>query len=196
MRGSVKRAWFGGMLAVALSAASVHAESALVTIEGGVDDTLHGYKWTIINHHTSPIVYVEFPHYGADTFSPPVHGWKQKTTNLVGTTRPAGEKSVCIAEAEPNGPGIPRGGAQTFEMRIAPAGAATGRRSVTIRFRDGTETVVTNVEVPVAPPTSRNLSLIGAALIFGGYVLFRALRDRRRRRSEQQATESARTAES
>ena len=196
MRGSVKRAWFGGMLAVALSAASVHAENARVTIEGGVDDTLHGYKWTITNHHTSPIVYVEFPHYGADLFSTPLHGWKQKTTNLVGTTRPAEEKNVCIAEAEPDGPGIPRGGAQVFEMRIAPAGAPSGQGTVTIRFRDGTETVVTNVEVPVAPPTSRNLSLVGAALIFGGYVLFRALRDRRRRRSEQQAAESGPTTES
>ncbi len=195
MRGSDKRVWFAGALAAVLCAGSAHAENALVTIEGGWDDTIHGYKWTITNHHASPIVYVEFPHYGADLFSTPPHGWTQKTTNLVGG-RTTTEKSVCIAMAKADGPGIPRNGAQAFEMRIAPAGAAKGRGSVTIRFQDGTQVILTNVEVPVAPTTSRNLSLIGAALIFGGYVLFRALRDRRRRRSQQQAAEPGQTMES
>jgi hypothetical protein len=87
-------------------------------------------------------------------------------------------------------------------MQIAPTGTPAGRGAVKIRFRDGKEITVTNVEVPVAPPTSRNLSLIGAALIFGGYVLYRTVRDtllpflrRRRRRSEEQRAESDRTTE-
>src|SRR5437868_3393823 len=44
------------------------------------DASGQNYAWIVTNNHTSPIVYVEFPHYHADTFHTP-DGWDQKCTN-------------------------------------------------------------------------------------------------------------------
>jgi hypothetical protein len=168
-----------------LLAPAARAEEKLAEIDGGADESRHNYQWVVVNLHTSPIVYIEFPHYHADTFTVPPR-WKAESTFLVNVgveDRPG----VCIARPEPPNPGIARGGAQRFEMRIAGAAApVVGRGKVKIRFADGKETVVTNVSLPEPPaPNFRYLPLMGAAMIFGVWVVVRTIRDRRRRERAQ-----------
>ena len=52
-----------------------------MAIEGGVrPSNRQYYDWKVTNHHTSPIIYIEFPHYHADTFGAPA-GWTQEWKN-------------------------------------------------------------------------------------------------------------------
>lgn len=180
---SARRACLTLILAVLTSTPQILAATAgdkLVTIDGGADQSRHNYEWFVTNHHSSPIVYVEFPHYRADAFTvPPL--WKAETTYLVNVGVPD-KPGVCIARPEPPNTGISKGGSLRFEMRITAKGAAVGRGRVKIRFADGKETVIEGVILPEPPPSDfKLLPLVGAALIFGGWVVIRALRDRRRK---------------
>jgi hypothetical protein len=65
-------------------------------------------------------------------------------------------------------------------MRIAAGGALPGKGSVKVRFDDGTEAAIADVELPTKPESgSAYLALIGSGLIF---VLFIVYNERRRRR--------------
>lgn len=167
------------------------ADDKLASIDGEVDPTRQNYEWFVTNHHTAPIVYIEFPHYRADVFNVPPR-WKAETTFLVNVGVPD-KPGVCIARPEPPNPGILRGGSQPFSMRITAKGAAVGRGEVKIRFADGKETVIRDVVLPEPPPTDfKLLPLVGAAIIFGSWVLIRAIRDRRRK-NQPPGTESGGT---
>lgn len=167
------------VFACILPAAAARAEDKLVEISGGADETRHNYEWLVVNHHTAPITYIEFPHYRADLFAVPPN-WTKETTYLVNVGVPD-RPGVCIARPEPPNPGIVRGGAQRFGMRISAQGAAVSTGQVKVKFSDGKETIVTGVALPEPPLNrSRLLPLLGAALIFGLWVVIRTIRDRRR----------------
>lgn len=171
----------------ALAGAAVAAEDQpKVRIEGGADATGHDYRWTVTNQHTSPIVYIEFPHFRADLFTPP-EGWTQECHHLVGLRESKTGLPMCSATADEGNPGIVRGQSATFQMRIAPKGAKRGRREVKIRFADGRTTIVAGVELP-RPETAaeRYTRLVGFGVLFVVFLLGRAVWTRRRK-SEQSA---------
>ena len=165
------------------SALSVNARAeaaALVVITGGADVTGHHYTWTVRNAHTSPVMSVEFPHHAADVFTPPP-GWTAKCNNLVGQPGKPGP-SVCLATAPSVATAIGRGESAVFSMRIAPppASAQKGLGKVKVQFADGTETSIDGVEVPTRVEAgSRFMPLIGLGLVFGLWVLVKALRGKR-----------------
>ncbi len=167
-----------GFVAVLLQAAAAAGQSSPVTITGGPDESLHNYSWQVTNHHTARIVYIEFPHYRADLFSTPPT-WTQKVENVSHfgwKDRPG----TCMAEPAPPYTGLPPGGTAQFDMRIAAGGALPGKGSVRVRFEDGTEATIGDVEVPTKPEAgSAYLALVATGVIF---VLFIIYNERRRRR--------------
>ncbi|UCG17404.1 MAG: hypothetical protein JSV19_05115 [Phycisphaerales bacterium] len=141
-----------------------------MTITGGADVSGHNYEWTVTNHHSSPIVLVQFPHYMADVFTPP-DGWTSEMTNPLG-------KGVCSVESVT---GLPTGRSVTVGLRVAPRGAFRGRGNVLVRFADDTEVLVP-AEMPTKEPfIRRNIPVIGLGLAFGAFLLVRALKKRKPR---------------
>jgi len=183
----MKRHLLMGMIGAAVPAilaGPVRAESPLVIITGGPDDSLHNYQWKITNHHSSRIVYLEFPHYRADLFHTPTD-WNQKIDNVanIGWKDRMGS---CMAQPKPPYQGLPPGATAEFGMRIAKQGALPGKGRVTIRFEDGTEASIADVSLPTQPEQgSSYLALIGTGAIF---VLFIVLNEWRRRKRPTVAT--------
>jgi hypothetical protein len=164
----------GGMLSTAA------ADEALVTITGGTDPrNPQFYRWSITNNHTSPVVFIEFPHYHADTFAPP-SDWAQEWNNrsMVGGRDAPGWVRTSV---ETPTLGIQPGATASFEMRLARAGADTRPGKVAVRFADGTQTVIAGVLLPSAKPfLERNALAIGLAVIFVTAVLIHLRRRRKR----------------
>jgi hypothetical protein len=164
--------------------ATAPAGPPLVEIKGGADETRHNYEWTVTNRHTSPITRIEFPHYHADAFVVP-SGWSTEGTTFLVNVGVADKPGICVATVMPSHTGIPEGGRQEFRMRITASGALVGEGKVRIKFKDDSTTVVPGVVLPVPPPYDfKYLPLVGAALIFGLWVIIRTIRERRRRASQ------------
>jgi len=162
----------GGLLPVAGAAAPP------VTITGGVDrSNSQFYRWNITNNHTSPIVFIDFPHYHADTFTSPP-GWNQEWENrsMAGSKDAPGWVQTSV---EATAQGVQPGATAEFEMRLARAGADPRPGRVAVRFADGTETTIGGVILPTAKPfLERNVMAIGLGTIFVIAVLIH-LRHRR-----------------
>ncbi|MBI5863889.1 MAG: hypothetical protein HZB38_05170 [Planctomycetes bacterium] len=120
-----------------------------VRISGGPDGSGQNYQWTVQNLTTSPIVWIEFPHYHADQFTPPP-GWTQDCT-FIQVAGSEDRPGVCRAEAPSPGEGIAPSGQAAFAMRLSRVSAPKGRGTVSIRFADGSTTTVQNVLVPISP---------------------------------------------
>ena len=151
-----------------------------VTVEGGVETDGNNYSWTVTNHHDSPIVFAEFPHYGASLFFAPA-GWSHESTFLV-NVGVADKPGVCRATAETRATGIFRGDSAKFGMKVGSAKARPTPGTVRFRFDDGQELEVTGVELPQPQPRSEAfVSLISLSLIFGIVVLVQVFRSRRKR---------------
>ncbi len=158
-------------------AATAFGQVEKVTITGGADESSHNYAWTVTNHHDVAVVSVEFPHYHADMFEAPP-GWKKETTFLVNVGVPD-RPGVCIARVEDPSAGIARGQSAQFGMRITGAGAHQGRGTVRVRFADGSQFDVTNVELPTQVSKGTTYApLIALAAIF---IVVVVVRERRRR---------------
>jgi hypothetical protein len=132
----------------------------------------------VTNLHTSPITEASFPHYHAMLFFAP-KGWTSESTFLVNVgveDRPG----VCTARAvSPADAIVPRGSA-TFSMQVSTRGTRRGRGTVQLRFADGAEIVVPNVELPVPEGLGdRYVPLIGLGGIAAAFIVVRALRRRR-----------------
>jgi len=163
------------MFALALVHACVAYGSDGVAIEGGADKSGQNYEWVVSNESDSPIVFVEFPQYGAAVPIAPT-GWSAELTNPRGV---GGREGVFTASVKSIAEGIERGSSKTFRLTVTVGGAPRGRRDATVRFEDGREVLVP-VEVPVKTSLAdRNVSLIGLSVIFGGYLLVRSLRRRK-----------------
>ncbi len=163
--------------------ATSHADEPIVTIEGGMQDT-DDYSWEITNHGDKPIVYVEFPHFHADLFTPP-RGWEIECTFLVNVGVPE-KPGICTATATDPADGIQPGRTARFDMRIAKLETYRGEGEAKLRFSDGTETIVGGVELP------RGLTLAersGPALGFAVVVLIMILVGTRARKKRAAADE-------
>ncbi len=146
--------------------------NTLVTITGGPDATGHNYTWTITNHHAAAITAIAFPHYRADTFTPP-EGWTGDITNFRGRGATEG---LCSGKAEAPGAAIAPGGSAEFYLRVAPKGAKRGTRAARVSFEDGREVLV-QVETPVREPfLERNMTLVGLGVMFAIFLLVARLR--------------------
>ena len=145
---------------------------SLVTITGGSDATGHNYTWIITNHYDAAITAVEFPHYRADTFTPP-EGWVGDMTNFIGR---GGKEGICTAKAEALGSAVYPGKSAEFYLRVAPKGAKRGTRQARVIFEDGRDVLV-QVEAPILEPfLERNLTLVGLGVMFALFVLVARLR--------------------
>lgn len=164
---------------------TVGADQPKVTIDGGVRaGNPQFYDWKVTNHHTTPIVYIEFPQYHGDTFEAPA-GWAQEWKNRMMLGGKGAPGWVRTSVDDP-GQGIPSGGSADFEMRLARAGALPRPREVTIRFADGTELIVANVEVPSAHSfLEQNIMVFSLAVIF---IIALAIHFRRRGRPSPSGT--------
>jgi len=164
------------------------ADQPLVAITGGVqEDNRQFFVWTVTNRHTAPIVFVEFPHYRADSLNAPA-GWSQEWKNraMLGGKDAPGWVRATVADALQ---GIRPGGSATFELRLARGDTLTRRGNVTVRFADGTQFVVAGVQVPAAPSfLERYVMVFGLAAIFIIAVLVHV---RRRPRLREPAAPSA-----
>ncbi len=149
------------------SGAVAAAQSPRVTITGGLKED-GGYQWEIANQHTSPIVYVEFPHFQADMFSVPPR-WKSKSTYLVnvGVEKRPG---VCTAWVESPRDGIGAGGRAQFGMRVRQMEARMTLGEVRVRFADDNEVVISGVELPSRPGLLDRFGLLICFLILFGIL--------------------------
>jgi hypothetical protein len=150
-----------------------------VEITGGYDGVERAYKYQIKNRGQSPVVYVEIPHYRADSFEAP-QNWTEKSTNLVVIYPPA-DPGVCTATARSPEDGIAPGRSANFRMHQSLAEAVNGKRDVKVRFADGREEIVSGVEVSV-PVQSRTMALYPAivlGLVLLAFAVWRARRPQR-----------------
>lgn len=148
-----------------------------VTITGGADGTGQNYEWTVQNNDPSArIVEVDFPHFHADIFIVPDPDlWQQECTGMAnaGSTT-AQEGGVCRAWVEDPRRGIARGFSAVFRMRVSRAGAQRRYGNVTVKFADGTRTVVSGVELPTEQTFGeRYIMAIGLGVILLVLVLMR-----------------------
>jgi hypothetical protein len=177
---SLRRILQLGTFALLGATLTIAGDGPELTIDGGVRSGNPQYfDWKVTNHHNSPIVYIEFPHYHGDTFNAP-DGWAQEWKNrmmLGGKDAPGWVRT----SVENPGNGIRPGGSASFEMRLARAGALPRPGKVTVRFADGTELIVADVEVPSAHSfLEQNIMVFSLAVIF---VIALAIHFRRRRRT-------------
>ena len=163
-------------MGVVVGYAALGAAEPRVTIVGGENTADNNYVWTITNRHDSPIIHVEIPHYrGSWRLAP--DGWTGEVTHRHGA---GGRSGKFIATADDKTHGIARGQSAEFKLGIISAKTPSGEGQVLIRFADGKEVQIL-ANVPVKESASdRNISLIGLGLIFGVYVLVRAIKRRRR----------------
>ncbi len=147
-------------------------------IRGGADPSGHNYSWTVTNRSQAAVVELKIPVYAADLFFVP-DGWEQEMVNRCHLEWRENEPSWCIARKGSTA-GILPGSRADFSIRIAARGALVGRGDVTVRFGDGTEAAVGDVELPVRPGRPSNyVALVGVAIIFAGWVMVREMRRRR-----------------
>lgn len=151
-------------------------------ISGGADTSPNVYAWTVTNTHRALLVQVEFPNYrGALFFAP--DGWTAECTSLADTSQDH-TPGVCTARASPVGNGIASGRSATFRMQVAPAGAQRQRGRVLVRFADGAEESIADVEVPgIEHASDRHVPLLGLSIIFVLWLVARAFRRRRAHRT-------------
>jgi hypothetical protein len=163
-------------LALALFSLPVIAAEPKATITGGADDTGHLYEWTVTNNFPSPIVRVEIPHYRAGFCVGP-DGWKtDETTGIVDAGATAGH-GYCIAAAPSSSKGIAAGKSARVRVQIRHTGAKRGPGTVRVRFADGSETLISGVEVPQRGAFGdKYLSLIGLGTIFAALITWKAIR--------------------
>lgn len=165
------------------------AQEPLVTIEGGaLPNNSQMYEWKVTNHHTSPIVFIHFPHYYSDSFFAPAE-WKPEWKNQMKAGADDAPGWVQASVADPTR-GIPPRGSVTFGVRQSRGGSFLPRPGeVTVRFADGTTKVVANVELPTETSMlERNAMGIGLAVIF---VIALTFHFRRHRKTASAASEAS-----
>ena len=173
-----------GLWLVLAGAAAAADERDKVTIEGGPDHSGHNYQFRVTNHHISPIVSLEFPHYRADLFTVPEDWSTEGTTNAMGTGDP-NAPGVCRATALSAGRGIAPGDTAGFGIRVRSAGAWRGTATVKVGFADETVAEVSGVPLPQSEPVaSRGTRLIGYLVLGVLFLVVVVVRGRRRRSVE------------
>ncbi len=153
----------------------VAAQEPKVVITGGVDET-DNYRWVVTNHHSSPIVFIEFPHYRADMFTDPT-GWQQECTYLVNVGVPD-KPGYCRSWVDSPRLGIQPNHNAEFLMRISGSDVRfQGKGEVLIRFADETSLTVEDVPLSTLPSTlSKYTNLIAFGIVFVLVIVFKTRR--------------------
>lgn len=159
---------------VVLLCAGFASAAPRVQITGKFNHQTRQFDYQVLNRGSSPIVYIEFPHYHADALLAP-DGWTEQSTNLVGAHVPR-EPGVCTARSEMLVDAIAPGKQMPFTIRLSQADADIGRGTVTVRFADGTEEQVSGVELPVVPRSLGFVTVLALAAAMALYGLTRYLR--------------------
>lgn len=159
----------GGFSYLSQANANGSEDMRRVDVTGGADFSGHEYTWTVTNLHTSPLVYVALPGHHVDLFTVPEDWTFQRiASGLVAT---AGQGAAIVTGRD-----------ATFKMRVEPKGAKRGRGNMTVRFADGTQYIVRDVEVPQPESNAETyMPLLGLAMML--LVIIMARRKRARRRS-------------
>ncbi len=158
----------------------------LVTIEGSVDASGKNYTWKVTNRYRSPIVHLEFPHYGAALFFGP-DGWNTDCTNLMHVARGDG---ICTTSVDRSQEGIAKGRVAEIRMQVPARDAKSLPGSVKVCFADGTETEVSGVLLAQRESLGdRYVPLIGLGAIFIVFLLVSAKRRRAARAAAAPATD-------
>ena len=172
-----------------LAADSARADAPGVTITGGVDMENHQfYSWKVTNNSDQPLVSIQFEQYRGDTLDCP-EGWTQDWKNraMVGGGDDAPGWVRAYVENPANG--LRTRHSIEFRLRVARGDVLARPGQATVRFADGTETVVENVEVPSTQSMiERNAMVIGLAAIFIVVLVWHA---RRRTRLQEQTAGTA-----
>jgi hypothetical protein len=138
------------------------------------------YSWTIVNKGVLPLTWVRFPHFRAGLFFVPP-GWSTAESTFIVNVGVPDRPGFCVGRATEDRYAIAPGKSAAFGMQIAASGARRGRGSVAVRFADGTEYAVENVELPQPEPVlERFAPLIAVAVFLGVVVMVRMIRARRR----------------
>ena len=171
---------FAACVAFSLVVSTTRAEDPPILITGGADESGHQYAWKVTNLSPQAIVEIRFPHYRANLFFPPPD-WEQSCTGLVAAGA-RNEPGLCTARAPAGKDGIAPGRSAEFKMQIASVGARRTPGRVTLRFTDGTETVVSGVELPTPEPLGdQYVSLVGLGMIFALLAVRQATKKRKAR---------------
>lgn len=155
------------------------ADTLKVKITGGADEVGHNYQWRVTNQSNSPIVRIEFPHYGADLFHAPPD-WTQGTQKEMNLVNVGWEDEPGVCFATMPGPGLLPGATAEFGMRISSRGALKGEGTVRIQFADGTWAKIPGVELPVMP--TRTSPYLGVVAMGAMLLVFIIVRESRRRK--------------
>jgi hypothetical protein len=151
-----------------------------VTITGGSEPTGRTYTWTITNQSSSPIVSIEFRHYHGNVFVP-AQGWSADGSTFREGGGWRGQEAKCVGRAMSAEVAIGPGESGEFQLLMDVAGAPRGTGEMKLGLADGTTAVVAGVELPREPSISDTyVSLIGLGGIFGLWLVFQAVRRRRR----------------
>lgn len=170
---------FACLMVLLAGSATAYAGEPAVTISGGADPTGHQYTWTVTNKHFSEIVRIAFPHYRADLFFAP-KGWRTDESTFIVNVGVPDRPGVCVARAKSPGAGLRPDASATFRMQIAAAGAQRRRGTVLVRFADGTEAHVPDVELPQrAQASERYITLIALGSVVVVWLAVRSLRRRK-----------------
>jgi len=168
-----RAAFFGAALCFcACPTYSVEAQGVCVEITGGRDVTGQWYNWVVHNHCDSAITYVEFPHYRVDVWLAP-EDWQIKVVTH-GDARRSKERPALKAWTDDPALSIQPGDSAKFTARIRRGGAYAGTGTVTIRFADGSELRVDDVDVPCLPPLFERVGMpLALALLLGLFLVYR-----------------------
>jgi len=162
-----------------LTASIAAAQTPKVTITGGVDDLRINYTWQVTNHHTSRIIYVEFPHFMAETFTPP-KGWSWDESTNMPKANVSPKPGLCIGRVKSTIGGIAPSMTATFAMRVQTPTVKRRPGNVLVRFADGTEVTVTGVELPHRESKFEKYSTpIGIAALGILWLIVRTIRKRK-----------------
>ncbi len=159
------------------AAATAFGQIPHVTITGGLKED-GSYQWEVVNQHSSPVVYVEFPHFQADMFYVPP-GWKSKSTYLVnvGVEKRPG---VCTAWVDSPREGISIGSRAQFGMRVRQHEARLVLGEVLVRFADGNTLTISGVELPGRPGLLDRFGLLICFAVF--FAILGLIMARKKRR--------------
>jgi hypothetical protein len=178
-RRSRRLPWSSLLWAALLLATAAAAQTSRPAAEmtGGPDDTGQWFEWRLSNNSLSPIVAIEIPHYQADLMELPP-GWSFRWLEASAPEARRGRAWMFATAARPEA-GVRPGSTVDVRMRIRHGGVQTGRDSVRVRFADGRDYEIANVNTPREPGAMERYS---TTFGFGLIVLIIALAARRRRR--------------
>ncbi len=160
--------------------------AAQVAIDGGREPTNpYKYTWTLTNHGSKNITYLEIPHFLGVGFEAPPH-WTYEITEQVVEGKPV---TTGVVRTRPQSPwyALRPGQSAEFSLTVAVVANPPAPRSGTVKigFADDTVDTIAGVEVPCPVPwLQRHALLLELGAMFALFLLVQALRSRRKKKRD------------